>query len=72
MEHCMMANVLSDRESDFIEGVRAVLIDRSNDPAWRPASLEAVSQDKIASYFRLPASVKELRLAEERQRFAKL
>lgn len=36
---------------DFYEGVRAVIIDKDNKPAWRPALLEDVSDAAIAAYF---------------------
>ena len=36
---------------DFIEGVRAVIIDKDHAPAWSPASLEAVTDDYVASFF---------------------
>jgi enoyl-CoA hydratase len=36
---------------DFFEGVRAVVIDKDNEPAWRPDSLEAVSEAAVAAYF---------------------
>lgn len=36
---------------DFYEGVRAVLVDKDNRPVWQPASLGAVSKDKVASFF---------------------
>jgi enoyl-CoA hydratase len=36
---------------DFFEGVRAVVIDKDNTPAWRPDSLEAVSEAAVAAYF---------------------
>ncbi len=45
------------REPEFYEGTRAVVIDKDNAPKWNPASLEAVSADKVASYFAaLPAN----------------
>jgi enoyl-CoA hydratase len=36
---------------DFYEGVRAVLIDKDNQPRWQPASLEAVDKAAIERYF---------------------
>ncbi len=36
---------------DFAEGVRAALIDKDGKPAWRPSSVEQVSEAAIASYF---------------------
>ena len=35
----------------FIEGVRAVIIDKDHNPAWSPATLEAVSDADIDRYF---------------------
>ncbi|MEM7492396.1 MAG: enoyl-CoA hydratase/isomerase family protein [Pseudomonadota bacterium] len=36
---------------DFIEGVRAVIIDKDNQPKWSPATLEAVSEDYVGGFF---------------------
>ncbi|MEP0315364.1 MAG: enoyl-CoA hydratase/isomerase family protein [Hyphomonas sp.] len=36
---------------DFLEGVRAVIIDKDNDPKWNPATLEGVSESDVARYF---------------------
>jgi enoyl-CoA hydratase len=39
---------------DFYEGARAVLIDKDNQPKWHPASLAAVSDAMIDTYFHVP------------------
>ncbi|MXQ11011.1 enoyl-CoA hydratase/isomerase family protein [Microvirga makkahensis] len=36
---------------DFFEGVRAVLIDKDNQPRWEPATLEAVTREAVDRYF---------------------
>ncbi len=36
---------------DFLEGVRAVIIDKDNAPVWTPARLEDVTEADVARYF---------------------
>ena len=36
---------------DFQEGVRALIVDKDNKPVWKPAALEAVSDELIDSIF---------------------
>lgn len=36
---------------DFIEGVRAVIVDKDHAPKWAPATLEGVSEEHVATYF---------------------
>jgi enoyl-CoA hydratase len=40
---------------DFLEGVRAVLVDRDHQPRWAHASLEDVSRDEVEDAFRTTA-----------------
>lgn len=40
------------RAPDFYEGVRALLVDRDNKPAWKPASHDQVSTELVDEYFK--------------------
>lgn len=37
---------------DFIEGIRAVIVDKDRKPVWRPAKLQDVSSESVDHYFR--------------------
>ena len=39
------------RGHDFFEGIRATIIDKDMRPQWKPASLNDISEDAIATYF---------------------
>jgi len=55
MEYRIGARVLT--LPDFAEGVRAVIVDKTNDARWNPATPEEVSDELIASIFApLPAA----------------
>jgi enoyl-CoA hydratase/carnithine racemase len=43
-QHCV-------KNHDFFEGIRAVLIDKDQNPHWQPGTLEGVSQEMIEAYF---------------------
>jgi len=36
---------------DFIEGVRALIVDKDKNPQWNPPTFEQVSAEQVASYF---------------------
>ncbi len=39
------------QSADFLEGVRAVIIDKDNQPVWSPGRIEDVSDAQVARYF---------------------
>jgi enoyl-CoA hydratase len=47
---------------DFIEGIRAAIIDKDRNPHWRPETIEAVTEEIVDRHFR---SVGELELTFE-------
>jgi enoyl-CoA hydratase len=49
MEYRIASRVLT--RHDFIEGVRAVIIDKDNDPRWDPATVEGVSDALLDEIF---------------------
>ncbi|MFN4037992.1 MAG: enoyl-CoA hydratase/isomerase family protein [Erythrobacter sp.] len=54
MEYRIASRVLT--RPDFAEGVRAVIVDKTNDPAWNPASPKGVTDDLLDAIFApLPA-----------------
>jgi enoyl-CoA hydratase len=49
MEYRVASRVLT--RPDFAEGVRAVIVDKTNDPAWDPATPEGVTQELLDAIF---------------------
>jgi hypothetical protein len=41
-------------QGDFIEGVRAVIVDKDNKPKWRPPTLSEVSDASVDLFFENP------------------
>lgn len=41
-------------KGDFLEGVRALLIDKDNQPKWKPATVEELTNEHIESHFVSP------------------
>ena len=52
--------------SDFYEGVRAQLIDKTGAPDWKPSNLVGATAERVEAYFEpLPADIPELELGPE-------
>ena len=49
MDYCLTSHFL--RDTDFYEGVRALLVDKDNTPHWNPAALDQISYARVAEYF---------------------
>lgn len=60
MEYRIVQHIVQNTDSDFFEGVRAVLIDKTHDAAWSPATVEEVSRAVVESHFEPLADSEEL------------
>ena len=47
-----MAQACMRPDSDFFEGVRALLIDMDQKPRWNPPVIEAVTRSMVEEYFK--------------------
>ena len=53
----MVQRLMCNTNSDFYEGVRAVLVDKDHSPRWNPPTLTGVTTEMVAAHFEpLPAS----------------
>ncbi len=60
MEYRLVRRCCED--SDFYEGVRALLVDKDNQPKWSPGKLDQVSDEIIDRYFAELPSNEELKI----------
>ncbi len=49
MEYRMVQRFIAGH--DLFEGIRAVLVDKDRNPAWRPADLDEIADDAVDRYF---------------------
>jgi enoyl-CoA hydratase len=49
MEYALMAHVAA--YPDFAEGVRALLVDKDNQPVWKPSTPEEVTDEMVEAMF---------------------
>lgn len=56
MRHCFFPTHLgrSGRHTEAAEGIRALVIDKDNNPAWQPLRIEDVTQDMVQPFFSSP------------------
>lgn len=59
---CRLAYSFLNKESDFYEGVRALLLDKDQNPVWNPPSLADVTDEYINKRFAILPAEKELKL----------
>lgn len=50
MEYRLVQHFL--RGQDFYEGIRAVLVDKDNNPKWQPSQLDAITDTEVERYFK--------------------
>ena len=49
MEEILAFNFCS--QGDFLEGVRALLIDKTGDPKWNPSLVDEIKKEDIEKFF---------------------
>lgn len=54
MEFRMSQRCTLHKDTDFMEGTRALLVDKDKNPQWNPKTLEEVSDDLVAEFFDRP------------------
>ncbi len=57
-------SVQSAMQGDFVEGIRALLIDKDRQPKWRHQSVAAVSADDVDAFFTSPWTATDHPLAD--------
>ena len=60
MEYRMCQTLMKNTESDFYEGIRAVLVDKDRNPQWSPATLEEVDDRVVQKHFQMLSKEEEL------------
>lgn len=55
LAECFALELALDRQwfarGDIMEGVRALIVDKDKNPRWNPPSLDAVTEERVASFF---------------------
>ncbi|KAL0044674.1 hypothetical protein WJX82_005007 [Trebouxia sp. C0006] len=53
--------------NDFVEGIRAKLIEKDNNAQWKPATVDEVTDEMVSAYFKRLIPSEELQLEETTQ-----
>ncbi|MDO8773981.1 MAG: enoyl-CoA hydratase/isomerase family protein [Burkholderiaceae bacterium] len=66
VHHCFHPGHLgrSTSQSETVEGIRALAVDKDHTPHWNPASIEAVTHDMVAPFFSNPWPLRKHPLRE--------
>ena len=59
MPRCMQVATHITGQHDFLEGVRAAVVDKDRQPQWQPSSLSAVNSGKITALLECPPKLKD-------------
>jgi hypothetical protein len=54
VHHCF--NLRPASESETVEGIRALVIDKDHSPRWQPARFEDVTEAQVQAFFKSPWS----------------
>ncbi|KAG5666435.1 hypothetical protein PVAND_014463 [Polypedilum vanderplanki] len=60
LEHLLMTNIMREFNHDFIEGVRALILEKDLKPKWEPKKLHDVKDDLLSKIFAPIPKDKEL------------
>jgi hypothetical protein len=52
VRHCF--HLRPRQDSETVEGIRALAIDKDNQPGWKPSRLEEVDPHEVAAFFNSP------------------
>jgi hypothetical protein len=62
VHHCFYLRPISDSET--VEGIRALAIDKDHTPSWKPGRIEEVDANEVEAFFVSPWSAEHHPLAQ--------
>ena len=61
VHHCF--HLREGADSETVEGIRALAVDKDHTPRWNPARIEDIAPDMVAQFFASPWAVRDHPLA---------